>query len=183
MEEQKPKKSRKHIGAVAIGVLVLLALVADAIGLIPLAEDFVIWIYWSGVAIYLWYKGFGFVNGRRLAVMVADVVVGMIPGLQALPQITVGIIIVIMFARAEEKLGISVLSGAISGKGTLPLNFRGSRTPAAPKLPLNESGKRQPNGGLVSNRMQMTDIKPPQNSDSKIVNLPSSESEDLAMAA
>ncbi len=162
-EQQQKKKSKKHIGAAAIAVLVVLAIIADLIGLIPFVEDFAIVVYWFIVAVYLWYKGYGFVNSRRIAVMVIDVVIGMIPGVQALPQITAGIIAVIVMIRIEEKTGISITGAVSKGKMPGPLNSGGSRMPTTPQLPLNDGGRRLPSGGLASNRTQMTDIKVPTN--------------------
>ncbi|MEI8327886.1 MAG: hypothetical protein WCG02_02005 [Candidatus Taylorbacteria bacterium] len=151
------KKAKKHIGGMGIAILVFLALVADIIGLIPFAEIAVSTIYFGGLSIYLWTKGYGFVNGRRLAVIVIDLVIGWIPAVQALPQITLGIIVLIVLIRTEEKTGISALSGLSPGKKILPLNKGGTRLPE-PTAAMNTGGKRLPNGGLPSSKSQITDI-------------------------
>ena len=182
MEEQKPKKHR--IGMLAIVVFVVAAIICDLIGLIPFAKNATATVFWGISSFAMWKMGLGIFNGRKVAIMAVSWVSSMIPFIQEIPiEITAGIIAIIIVSRIEEKTGISALS--LMNKGIMPgpLNARGSRLPASPKLPLNEGGQRQPNGGLTSTKTQMMDIKPPKNETSKIVNLHPPESDDLAMAA
>lgn len=115
-------------------ILVVLAIICDIIGLIPFVESFIAVLYWIGAGIYMWLRGMGIFNGKLLASESISLASSIIPAIQALPGITVGIIAVIIISRAEEKTGISV-SAIRSGKGI--------RLPP-PKIPLNNNGTRAP---------------------------------------
>jgi hypothetical protein len=147
-------KKKGHIGTIAIIVLVFFGIIADLLSLIPFVGDFVGPIFWVCAGIYFWKIGMGLLNGKRLATGVVSIVAELIPAVQALPTISVGIIAVIIMTRFEEKTGISVTS--MTGKGTdirNPLNMSGKRTPQihvdnSESRPSNFNGLRAPGGGL-----------------------------------
>ena len=116
----------------------------DLISLIPIAGDVVGPVFWGGVMVYLWNKGYGLMNGRRLAASGISMVAELIPGIQELPAITAGILIVIFMLKAEEKTGISVRS-VTGGKPTAALNYNGTRA-APPVITANDGGIRESAG-------------------------------------
>ena len=152
-----------RLGITAIAVLIFTAAIADLICLIPFAGDFVGPVYWVLVSIFLYTKGFGILNARRFATSAISMVAEMIPGVQELPIILVGVIIVIVFSRIEDKTGIKIPTSkgpiddkAIAGvtPGIKPANQDGVRQPSAlesgqennssPRQPLNSGGVRTP---------------------------------------
>ncbi len=128
-----------RLGTLSIVALIVAAIVADAITLIPFAGDFIGPAYWVIVSIFLYTNGFGILNARRLSTSVISMVAELIPAVQELPLILAGTIAVIIFSRIEDKLGIKVptLGGQATGNtvkgvapGQMPLNVDGVRRPA-----------------------------------------------------
>lgn len=121
-----------RLGMISIAVLVTVAAAADAITLIPFAGDFIGSAYWVIVSIFLYTKGFGILNARRLSTSVISMVAELIPAVQELPLILAGAIAVIVFSRIEDraraKAGAKISSGDTSRQ---PLNVDGVRQPAA----------------------------------------------------
>lgn len=115
-------------------VLVIFALLFDAISLIPLLANITGIIFWVIVGIYLWMKGLGILNGRRLAVTAVSFVAEMIPGVQALPMLLAGTIALLFIIRAEDKTGLSLVKPM--SKGVTP--------PRLKRNPFNHDGVRPP---------------------------------------
>jgi hypothetical protein len=137
MEDNSATKG--HLSTKNNIVLLLLALVADISTLIPLVGDFVGPIFWISVTIYFWKKGMGIINWRRFAPAIASFITELIPVIQSLPSIIVGMFIVIGLTKLEEKTGISVTS-IVSKKAVVkrpiprvPLNINGYRPPRTTK--------------------------------------------------
>lgn len=133
------KNSR--IGNGAAIALILLAVIADLLTLIPLVGDFVAPIFWFGIAIYLWSIGCGWTNPEYLVTEVADMIVEMVPGLQELPFIVLGMIIIIILVRIEDRTGVPVMKMVGGG---VPKNVGGVRAPQLKPPPLNSDGVRLP---------------------------------------
>lgn len=129
------------MGAGALVLLAIIALICDLIGLIPGAEDVAGTIFWGISCIYFWKAGLGVFNGRRLATILVSWIIGLIPILQWLPQLTLGIVAIFFMLRAEEKTGLPI-SAAVGGKIS---NVNGAPT-RLPKTtsPFNEGGVRLP---------------------------------------
>ena len=158
MDDEQQKKHR--IGWFAILVLVFLALVCDLLGLIPFVKDFLGTIFWICASIYFWMIGMGIFNGRKLAVMAISWIASLIPVIQEIPlELVVGIIVIIAITRVEEKTGLSLTSGLLSGelhgkhaqqitqrsaRTFAPLNKDGGRSPVNTRVPLNQNGVRAP---------------------------------------
>lgn len=119
-------------------ILTFGAALADLASLIPFVGTVVGPIFWIAVSIYFWTIGMGIISGRRLATGLISAVAELIPGVQALPTITVGIIAVILMTRIEEKTGISVSSLTKRTPGVTPPRLK------PPKLNA-EQGIRYPN--------------------------------------
>ena len=143
-------QSKHRIGTLAIALFVLCALVADLIGLIPLAKDLTGTIFWGISSFILWRKGLGMFNGRKLAAMAMSWVAGLIPIIQELPiEITVGIIAVIIISRIEEKTSVSVIKPMSGGKS---LSSAGQV--------LNSGGRREPVPEIEDTQTRNPDLKP-----------------------
>lgn len=68
--------------------------------------------------IWLWMLGLGFVkNPKNLAAMGTQAIVGMVPVLNTLPELTLGITAIVLMTIAEDKGGIiGKAAGAMQGK-------------------------------------------------------------------
>ncbi len=146
-----------RISLTASGFLVLLAIIADLISLIPFVGMVSGPTFWVLASWYLWKKGCGLFNARRLATELISSVVEIIPAIQALPAATVGIIAVLLMIRIEDRTGISMKPDSFAGSVRKPHyttdeNGQGIRRPqsSTPAIPpkLNINGIRPPNGGL-----------------------------------
>ena len=136
MEENK--KSR--IGWGWGSILVFLALCADVIGLIPFMESISGTVFWALAWVILWLAGCGLVNWRRLVTAAISLAIGWVPVIQSLPQITLGIIAVIILVKMEDKTGISMVKPLSQGKKVnLPKR----------KPPLNQGEVRLPRRGNI----------------------------------
>jgi hypothetical protein len=159
MDEEQQNKKHKF-GWLAIVMLVLIAFVCDLLGLIPFVKDVLGTIFWIGASIYFYMIGMGFLNGRRLATMAISWIASVIPVIQEIPlELVAGIIVIIVITRVEEKTGLSLTSGLLSGelhgnyapqitqrsaRTFAPLNKDGSRGPVNTRVPLNQNGVRAP---------------------------------------
>lgn len=143
-EEQK-KKNRMGTGAIIF--FILFAIICDLIGLIPIAKDIMGPIFWGAFFIYSGLSGMGwFGNWSRVAAMGIDLVASLIPAIQEFPELTLGIVVVIIMIRFEDVTGKSIikpLQAGISAEGAL--NADGKRLPP-PKQPLYSDGERLPQG-------------------------------------
>jgi len=142
------EKKTNRISNLVCVALVAIALVCDLIGLIPFAKDFIGPLFWIGVSFYLWTKGMGMFNSwPKVAAMGLDLIASMIPAIQELPELTLGIVVIIILIRFEDKTGMSLvkpLQGKITaGNAVGSLSSGGTRLPP-PKQPLNSGGVRSP---------------------------------------
>jgi hypothetical protein len=96
-------------------LLVVVAIIFDVLSLIPLVGSIAGPLFWVLAGVYFWYKGMGIVNGRKLAVSSISMVAEIIPAVQALPALTVGIIVMLTMMRVEDKTGISLKKPKIPG--------------------------------------------------------------------
>lgn len=137
-------ETKYRLKGFSIAVLLVAAIFADLLTIIPLVGDFVGPVYWVCVSIFLYFKGFGILNARRFATSAISMVAEMIPAIQAFPLIIAGTIAVIIFSRIEDKTGLK----ARLPDGQQPLNISGVRLPQTDSgntsQPLNANGVRQP---------------------------------------
>ncbi len=143
MEESK----RYRITNIAAIVLVISAFIADTFTIIPFVGDFVGPIFWVLASLFFWKNGLGLLQGKRGITTVISTIMELIPGVQELPAILVGILIIITTSRIEDKTGIS-MSSVTSGKPTIKMSVAGRREPP-PRIPANQGDVRPPNGGMV----------------------------------
>lgn len=131
MPAQDKPKTIYRIGVIGSIGFIGLALIADLFTLIPFVGDVVGPIFWVGASFYLYFKGFGFVNGRRLATSAISLVGELIPAIQELPLILAGAIAIIVLARIEDRTG-------------LHLHKNGVVDQEAWRKSLNHNGRREP---------------------------------------
>lgn len=110
-------------------VLITVAAFFDALSLIPFVGTIMGPIFWVIVGVYLWTKGMGIFNGKKLAATLVSFAIELFPGIQALPGLIAGIVAILIIIRIEDKTGKSVL-GPIN-KGLKPSRFE--------RKPLNSS--------------------------------------------
>ena len=152
MASEQDKSINYRLKGSVIAGMVFFAIVADLVTLIPFVGVVVGPLYWILLSIFLYKKGFGIINARRLATSIGSMVVEMVPVLQALPLITVGTILIIVLSKMEDRLGIKIPTkgsqppGATIDPNTQPLNRGGVRPPNQQdnQKPLNANGARQP---------------------------------------
>jgi len=140
--------SPKKIGILAICMLIFIAVVVDLLTLIPFVGDFMGPLYWIGVAVYLWLKGFGVLNLRRSVPMLVSTVLELIPAIQAFPTILLGTIALSTTLKIKEKTGIS-LGNPAKERGPAPatraLNQNGTRMPTPnPETSTSRNANTQP---------------------------------------
>lgn len=135
--------------------LIFVAGICDFIGLIPLVNALMVSLFWLGANYILKKHGVPLLNGRKLAAVAIDILIGFIPVLQELPEIILGIMVVLAIIYAEDKSGLKFIGkgGALVNKNKLisslapdvnALNIKGVRLPNPQARPLNEGGVRQP---------------------------------------
>ncbi len=120
MEDNRPAHK---IGTITAFILIFVAILVDLLSLIPLLGSILGPGFWICINIYFWYVGLGIVNARRLASGIISTLIELIPILQWLPSVTLGMILVIIMIRLEEKTGIS-LSSVTKTPGTTPPRLR-----------------------------------------------------------
>lgn len=113
--------------------LIFLAFVADVLTLIPLAGDFVGWIFWAIMAIIFWKLGLGLVNWRRFVPALISTVAELFPAVQELPTIIAGMVAILILSRIEDKTGLKVFPSK-SKPGVTP--------PRVKRVPPNQNGVR-----------------------------------------
>ena len=141
--------NKNRLGSNAIVTLIVIAIIVDLLSLIPSVGTIVGPLFWIGAGMYFWKAGLGFINGKRLTTGIISVIMEMILLLQWLPMNLIGIIVIIIITRIEDKTGIS-LSPLPVGKAGLPLVQGGMRSPKITSSPLNQGGIRAPGGGLTN---------------------------------
>lgn len=135
--------------------LIFVAGICDFIGLIPLVNALMVSLFWLGANYILKKHGVPLLNGRKLAAVAIDILIGFIPVLQELPEIILGIMVVLAIIYAEDKSGLKFIGkgGTLVNKNKLisslapdvnALNIKGVRLPNPQARPLNEGGVRQP---------------------------------------
>jgi hypothetical protein len=121
------EETQYRLGNGSVAIFLAAAGFADALTFVPALGDFVDPIFWGCALFYLWHKGLGLVNGKRIAVETISFVAELIPGVQELPTIFIAAVAIVVMSRTEDKTGIK-----IPGKGSTSrphLNHNGVRLP------------------------------------------------------
>ncbi len=117
MEENK--KTPSKVGDL-ITVLVPTALIADALSLIPFVGNVVAPAFWVFASLYIWGKGFGLMNLKRLVPALISVIAEFVPVVQEFPTIITAVVVIIVSVSIEEKTGVNILKNpteALSAEG------------------------------------------------------------------
>jgi hypothetical protein len=150
---EEPKRNR--IGWISGSILVFLALCADLIGLIPLMESFSATIFWLVAGVILWMCGCGLLNWKRLVTAGTSLAIGWVPAIQSLPQITLGILVIIIIVKMEDKTGKSFIKqlsqpGVRQPNRVPPLNQNSVRLPRRGNIEPADVGTRNTNDEEIS---------------------------------
>jgi hypothetical protein len=126
-----PEKKKNRIGNIMCAVMIFIALIFDALGFL-----FAIPFLGAGIIttliitpieyILFWFlfkiNGVGFLTrgaSKRLAAMVIPFIVELIPEINALPVVTIGIIVTLVLVRIEDRSGVNVEEIEKIAKGDL----------------------------------------------------------------
>jgi hypothetical protein len=142
----------KKLSLISIGFILLAAGIADLLSLIPFVGILTGTVFWILISVFLWKKGYGFVNGRRLATGGISMLAEWIPAIQAFPLTLVGAVVLIFLIKAEEKTGIRI---PLKGKGGSSV---GEATNTPKRTPLNQDGVRQPRQSISTGEMPTDNI-------------------------
>ncbi|MES2314615.1 MAG: hypothetical protein V4524_01610 [Patescibacteria group bacterium] len=121
------EKPQYHLDNGAIFKFLAVAGFADLITFIPITGDFVSPVFWLCASLYLWKKGLGLINARRLGVELISFIAELIPGIQEFPTILAAAIAIVVMSRIEDKTGFKI---PLKGRGTnSPVNNNRVRLP------------------------------------------------------
>ncbi len=130
----------------AIG-LIILAGIADLLTLIPFVGILVGPTFWLLMGkLYFSKRGIRMMGGKQGTTRLISMIAEVIPVVQELPTIIVGMIVILVMTYLEDKTGLPVSSVAGAGQGGKVSD--GIRRPP-PIVPANHGGVRAPNGGLT----------------------------------
>ena len=140
------------ISGLAMAIWIVISVVFDLLGIIPVVGDFAGPLLMISLTTYLWKKGYGFINTKRLAIAGIDMIFEMIPALQSIPiNLIAGTTVILIMAKIQAKTGIP-LTGK-GGTSVKALNTNGIRQSEkviremerqASKIPANQGGTRMP---------------------------------------
>jgi hypothetical protein len=127
-------KTKYRISMAMSIFLIVIAGCFELIGLIPVLGSFSATIFWFCIGLYFWSKGMGLFSPKKLVTVAISYVIEIIPLIQWLPALIIGIIVFLIIIRIEDKTGLSVLA---------PMK-KGSTPPRVVRIPKNINGVRQP---------------------------------------
>lgn len=153
-----------RLGWASIAGLLIVAGVFDLISPILVIGSITGPIYWVSLSAFLFTRGFGLLNARRLTSSIISLIIEVVPAVNTLPAILAGTIAIIIFSRIEDRTGISMHKKGVANAGAIrkTLNRDGRRDPTQPlpeepqmerlasltsranMRPLNVDGMRQP---------------------------------------
>jgi hypothetical protein len=102
------KRKPQRIGIVSIIFLIITAIIFDLISLIPFVNIVSGLIAYAVFGIWFYILGVGFMNPKRFATAAVSAVIGFIPFLSMLPELTIAVIVVILMVKSEDTLGIKL---------------------------------------------------------------------------
>lgn len=104
---QDKVKIKYRVGLISIFSLICLALLFD-LALIPILQNIAAGIYWIIAGTWLWMRDVSSFKMRQFIPEISSFLIEQIPALQTFPFLTLGIAIVIILTRLEDKTGISI---------------------------------------------------------------------------
>jgi hypothetical protein len=97
------QKVKYRIGGAAAFFMLFIAGSVDLITLIPLVGTFIGWIFWIFFSMYMVFSGIG-LRSKNIITGGISTIIELVPGLQMLPSITTGVLMIIFSTRAEDKI-------------------------------------------------------------------------------
>lgn len=110
-------------------ILIIIAILADGLTLIPIVGSIVGPAYWVIFSWYLKRKGYGIFNLKTLVPEGFSILIEILPALQALPTISLMTAIILALTKVEDKVSISRIPHIRFPKKSGPLNQSGVRLP------------------------------------------------------
>jgi hypothetical protein len=102
----------QRINSLNAGLLILAAIIFDLLSIIPLINVITAFVAWLIFGVWFYLLGVGFMNPKRFATIAVSLIIGVIPVLSVLPELTVAIIAIIIMVKSEDKFGLKIpLSG------------------------------------------------------------------------
>lgn len=95
---------RDRVGLVTIIFMPVIALCFDLIAIIP-GTNLLAWIV---LGIWFLLLDVNIFSARNMAATVTSAIIGLVPVLNLLPEITLAVIVIIFMIKSEDKLGIKV---------------------------------------------------------------------------
>ena len=106
----------QRIDNVTAGLMITVAVIFDILSLIPLLNILVDIIAWLIFGLWFTLRGISFLNPRRFATFAVSFIVGLIPILSILPELTLAIIATILMVKSEDRLGIKLPGSPVRPK-------------------------------------------------------------------
>jgi hypothetical protein len=82
------------------------ALFFDLLSIVPVVNWIAAIFAWMTFGLWFLMRGVGFINPKKLATWGVAALIGLIPALSAIPELTLAVAVTIMLVRAEDRLGI-----------------------------------------------------------------------------
>ncbi|MCX6716356.1 MAG: hypothetical protein NTV72_00285 [Candidatus Taylorbacteria bacterium] len=134
MDKQKDK-TKYRISTTTSVFLVLSAIILDIITFfLPVVGGLVEVVAAVIYGIYFYLKGLGIISGKRVAVVIIDVIAKIIPLIQEIPFNTAAMLAILFMVRVEDKTGINVVA-AINPAGAKSIRLK-TRNPI-PQKPMS----------------------------------------------
>ncbi len=156
MDEEKKQRIGKIMAAALIGTALFIDLFEALLNVVGIGEALSTVISVASDTLFMiwfWMLGIGFVKSpKKLAAMSIQAIMGFIPVINTLPELTIGIMAIVFLTRAEDKGGIvGTLAGSTLSIGKRKVNTK-SRIfrPAGPTPTISreeiieESSRRDP---------------------------------------
>lgn len=96
------------ISNATFGLMIATALFYDLLSIVPVVNWFVAIFAWLTFALWFMILGVGLISPKKVATWGSSAVIGVIPVLAAIPELTLAVIITVILIRAEDELGIKI---------------------------------------------------------------------------
>ena len=107
---------RQRINSVTTIFMVTTAIIFDLISLIPIVNIVSELVAYVVFGVWFYLLGVGFMNPKRFATAAVSAVIGFIPFVSMLPELTIAVVVVIFMVKSEDKLGIKLPSLGLKPK-------------------------------------------------------------------
>lgn len=105
-----PNPKPRRINSLNAGLLIFVAIIFDLLSIIPFLNVITSFVAWLIFLVWFYILGVGFINPKRFATIAISFIIGVIPILSILPELTIAIIATIIMVKSEDRLGIKIPS-------------------------------------------------------------------------